>query len=662
MRKMRPNATITFGIFCLSCVLCGLVAWSVYRGSDFQFHPEPGLERYAVIAVAAHYRRLPSRPDYIPHARAMARYAEESGYALVGGGVMIDPTGHELRQAIDVLGRLTEDGAEALVYFAGHAVPGNDTIFLLGADAAPLPMARFAEGGIRVKDIWSHPLGSGPSRTTILIETRGMGGLFSGGMTSYGTGLDTLEPPVGVTLAISDRDGPVTVDTRALRLTRPDRRSLIPDMLSPAAGHSIVFTPTLIELDALNSPDLLISLADVCLTVHERSSSQINPLVLGRSVVAAVRPGLQLPLPPAAVDEDAGGTAVDSEAVDPAPDVPPPDVLPEDAVTQDLIAVPVPPVPAPIPAPGPSRAGQSVIELIQMFEAFRAETYLDQAGIRTIGYGHTGREARAANVISHERAVELLMEDIDIAARAVSTAVSRDLTDNQRNALISLTFNIGAEAFGNSTLVRLINSDIESVSAAEFLRWVHARVPGVGMRALRGLESRRQLEAFLFLVQDDGVDALGLILSFEPFRPSATRVNDCSMIGYGRALAPCTQTFDVQISQIEALQYLQREAGMIESEIRALVVVPVSDGQMAALISFVHQNGLEALARSRVLSRLNQGDHTGAANALRLHNAFVGGPAMQVGASHIERRAAEAALFFAHGGDYVVSRPDGGAS
>lgn len=229
MRKMRPNATITFGIFCLSCILCGLVAWSVYRGSNFQFHPEPGLDRYAVIAVAAHYRRLPSRPDYIPHARAMARYAEEAGYALVGGGVMIDPTGHELRQAVNVLGRLTEDGAEALVYFAGHAAPGDDTIFLLGADAAPLPMARFAEGGIRLKDIWSHPLGSGPSRITILIETRGMGGLFSGAMTSYGTGLDTLEPPEGVTLAISDRDGPVKPDPEHAQPARRSFNRLHPD-------------------------------------------------------------------------------------------------------------------------------------------------------------------------------------------------------------------------------------------------------------------------------------------------------------------------------------------------------------------------------------------------------------------------------------------------
>lgn len=219
-----------------------------------------------------------------------------------------------------------------------------------------------------------------------------------------------------------------------------------------------------------------------------------------------------------------------------------------------------------------------------------------------------------------------------------------------------MTFNIGAEAFHNSTLVRRINSDIQTVSAAQFLRWVHARVPGAGMRALSGLESRRQMEAFLFLVAEEGVGTLELILSFEPFRPQAVRLNNCSMIGYARALSPCSEIFDANISQVEALQRLTQEIGEIEVETRALIGVPVSNGQMTALISFVHQNGTDALVSSRILSRLNQGDYNGAANALRLHNAFVGGPAMEVGESQIERRAAEAALFFADGGGYVIAQ------
>ena len=647
MRIERTSAAVTLYVFVLATMFCGLVAWNIYRPAGLDTHPEPDLDRYALIMAAAHYRSLPSRPDYIVHAEAMAQHAEAAGYALIGGGVILDPTEYQLRRAVDVLGRLTEGGAEALVYFAGHAIPGDEAIFLLAADVGPLPLTRFAEGGMRLEEVWSHPMGSGPSRTTILIETQGMGGLFSGGLASFGTGLDTLAPPESVMIAISDRDGPVTVSTQALHRTHPARPGLIPDQWRGQPAQQVVFTPALVELGVLDDPDIAGALAAVSLTVHERSSNQISPVIFGQAEHGATEPRRREPLFAGERDDPArNGAAIDGVAEHVA------DSLRAGGMPQRL-AEQAPPV----PSPGDSRAGQSVIELIQMFEAFRAETYLDEAGVLTIGYGHTGRDARAGNVISHERAVQLLMEDMDVAAAAVDAAVSRELTDNQRNALISLTFNIGAEAFRNSTLVRQINNDIESVSAAQFLRWVNARVPGVGMRPLRGLESRRQLEAFLFLVQDDGVDALGLILSFEPFRPRATRVNDCSMIGYGRALAPCDREFDVQISQVEALQYLRREANVIESDIRALVSVPVSDGQMAALISFVHQNGPEALTRSSILARLNRGDHTGAANALRLHNAFLGGPAMQVGASHIERRAAEAALFFAHGGDYAVMSP-----
>ncbi|MCC5995094.1 MAG: lysozyme [Oceanicaulis sp.] len=644
MRAKQFSNAVTIIIICLALVLCGLVAWIVYQPTNLQSQPEPGLERYALVMVAAHYRSLPSRPDYIRHARAMAHHAEEAGYALIGGGVVINPTEYEIRQGMDILGRLTEGGAEALIYFAGHAIPGDNTIYLLATDINPMPLVRYDVGGVRLEAAWSHPLGAGPSKTTIIIETRGMGGLFSGRLPSIGTGFDTLDVPDTVTVAISGRDGPVIFSRDALHRSGSARPPLLPFLWNPHTTQTVLFTPALIELGILQEPDLAAGLALVSLEVHERSSSQISPVIFARrsaDIVPPVRsepPSIQI----AQIEEHDDAIHTDDVYPDAAS-------APVDAAVSVEAAVFSPP-----PSPDRSRTGQSVIELIRMFEAFRARTYLDEAGILTIGYGHTGPDARAGNVISYERAMELLMEDIDTAATAVDAAVTRELTDNQRNALISLTFNIGAEAFRNSTLVRQINSDIHSVSAAQFLRWVHARVPGVGMSALRGLESRRQLEAFLFLIQDEGVDALGLILSFEPFRQNATRVNNCSMIGYGRALPPCEQEFDLQISQVEALQLLKREAGMIESEVRALVGVPVSDAQIAALISFVHQNGTDMLARSRILSRLNQGDYNGAANALRLHNAFAGGPAMQVGASHIERRAAEAALFFAHGGDYFV--------
>lgn len=378
------------------------------------------------MVVAAHYRNLPSRPDYIRHARAMADHAEDAGYALIGGNVLVNPTEYELRRALDILGLLTEDGGEALIYFAGHAIPGNGTIYLLATDIDPMPLVRYDVGGVSLETAWSHPLGSGPSKTTIIIETQGMGGLFSGGLATFGTGLHTLELPKSVTVAISDRDGPVSVSVEALHRIGPVRPPLLPSLWRQDTGQSVIFTPTLIELRILDEPNLAAALAIASLEVHERSSSRASPVTVewaGAAPLPPVRPDL----PPIAIaDIEAPDQADDQETTGPDT-ITPPDAL--------VWALPASRDSPPLSS-GTIHPGQTVIEMIQMFEAFRAESYLDQAGIRTIGYGHTGPDAHAGNVITHDRALDLLIADIDIAALAVEAAVTRNLTENQRNALI----------------------------------------------------------------------------------------------------------------------------------------------------------------------------------------------------------------------------------
>ncbi len=590
--------------------------------------PDRGQARYALVIGAGQYRSLPVRPGYADNARSMALMAEQAGYALIGNGPLLNPNKSELRRAVDILGRLTEDGAEAFIYFAGHVIPCQGTLFLLPIDAERPPVVQYAECGMRIEEAWSHPLGRGASSTTIILETEGVTGFLGLPPGSAGTGFEALDVPDSVVVAISDRGGPIAIDTQAFHQLDPAGPRLLYRFGADPQARETIFTSTLISLNILGETNLSEALEMASLSVFERSAGLITPVIFDRSrMIRALAPRAELaPLALTEESDDALGRMAD-----------------------DLHASPNGGVGAVA-----NRSGQSVVELIQMFEAFRSTTYLDAAGVPTIGFGHTGREARPGNVISFDRAIELLMEDIDTAASAVDAAVTRPLTDNQRNALISLVFNIGGEAFSNSTLLRLINSDIQSVTAAEFLRWVHARVPGVGMSPLRGLESRRQLEAFLFLVEDDGISARELVLSFEPFRSRATRMNDCSFIGYARPLHPCDQVFDLEISQIEALQYLRRELRQIEIDLRAVVDVPISESQMAALVSFVHQNGLEALLRSRIMSRLNQGDFKGAANALRLHDSFIGDAGMSLGQRRVKRRAAEAALFFADGGDYVI--------
>ena len=87
-----------------------------------------------------------------------------------------------------------------------------------------------------------------------------------------------------------------------------------------------------------------------------------------------------------------------------------------------------------------------------------------------------------------------LCSNVRSAERAVQSAVEVVLTPNQFSACVSLAFNIGNEAFADSTLVRLLNADDYAGAAEQFARWVN---PGTNVTA--GLLRRRIAERTLFL-------------------------------------------------------------------------------------------------------------------------------------------------------------------
>lgn len=77
----------------------------------------------------------------------------------------------------------------------------------------------------------------------------------------------------------------------------------------------------------------------------------------------------------------------------------------------------------------------------------------------TIGYGHlikSGEDFR--NGINETKATELLRNDITIAECAVNNNISIPLKQNQFDALVSLAYNIGANNFANSTVVKYVNN------------------------------------------------------------------------------------------------------------------------------------------------------------------------------------------------------------
>lgn len=127
----------------------------------------------------------------------------------------------------------------------------------------------------------------------------------------------------------------------------------------------------------------------------------------------------------------------------------------------------------------------------------KVTAYFDPVRIPTIGFGHI-RTVTASDVdvksITRREAEQLLREDLGKAEAAVSDLVKVQLNDNQFSALVSFVFNLGAGAFGQSTLLKRLNEGKYEEAANQFPRWDKA-----GGRRLPGLARRRKAERELFL-------------------------------------------------------------------------------------------------------------------------------------------------------------------
>lgn len=142
------------------------------------------------------------------------------------------------------------------------------------------------------------------------------------------------------------------------------------------------------------------------------------------------------------------------------------------------------------------RVSKKGIDLIKKFEGLRLTAYVCPAGVLTIGYGHTGADVKPGMRISEEEAERLLWKDTESAQQTVSSFVSVKLNQNEYDALVSFTFNVGPTAFVNSTLLRLLNHGADrKVVAGEFGRWVKAGSD----KPVPGLVRRREEEKKLFL-------------------------------------------------------------------------------------------------------------------------------------------------------------------
>ncbi len=134
-------------------------------------------------------------------------------------------------------------------------------------------------------------------------------------------------------------------------------------------------------------------------------------------------------------------------------------------------------------------------------EGLRLVAYLDQGGVWTVGYGHTGPEVKDGLKITQAKARKLLEADLVIASSRLHAVVKRevidDLTENQYVALLSFVFNLGANK--KWTLWRRLNARQFDQVPVELMRFTY-----VGKIKVRGLVNRRAAEFALWSTDEPG--------------------------------------------------------------------------------------------------------------------------------------------------------------
>jgi lysozyme len=141
--------------------------------------------------------------------------------------------------------------------------------------------------------------------------------------------------------------------------------------------------------------------------------------------------------------------------------------------------------------------GQKGLDLIKSFEGLRLDAYICPAGVPTIGYGTTkvnGQSIKVPSTITESQANDYLKSDVKSFEQAVNSAVSVPVTQNQFDALVSFTYNLGPGNLRSSTLLKKLNARDYAGAADEFPKWNKS-----GGKELAGLTRRRNAERDLFL-------------------------------------------------------------------------------------------------------------------------------------------------------------------
>ena len=142
--------------------------------------------------------------------------------------------------------------------------------------------------------------------------------------------------------------------------------------------------------------------------------------------------------------------------------------------------------------------GKKGISLIESAEGFSAKMYKDPVGLPTIGYGTlidtAAEQWLKTAIIDRTEAEILLRKELTMIERNLGLMLLKPVVQNQFDALVSFTYNLGVANLRISTLLKKANKNPNDPTIRdEFMKWVHGNGD-----VLPGLVTRRKAEADLY--------------------------------------------------------------------------------------------------------------------------------------------------------------------
>ncbi len=143
------------------------------------------------------------------------------------------------------------------------------------------------------------------------------------------------------------------------------------------------------------------------------------------------------------------------------------------------------------------------IDFIKSWEGYFATPYIDCVGVKTLGYGMTGKEIEGLEYVTEGQATSMLKEWIN---KKYAPTIKKDLESKNVNlkqhefdALVSFAYNCGTSGLLGSTLYKNVCNGIrdKDTITSNFQAWSNG-----GGRRIEGLYRRRTKEAAMFLSAD----------------------------------------------------------------------------------------------------------------------------------------------------------------